>query len=96
MLTRNASTKAALERADAPQILHIANHGFFLEDQESKPSAENSADAADESTNPLLHSVWRWQIPTPNTVESAAAYLTALEASNLNLWGTKLVHALCV
>lgn len=29
MLTGAQATKSALERADAPQILHIATHGFF-------------------------------------------------------------------
>jgi hypothetical protein len=72
------ATKAALERADAPQILHIANHGFLLEDQESKPSAENSADAADESTNLFLRSGLALAGANSKHGEASGGILTAL------------------
>jgi len=78
LITGNAATKAALARADAPRILHIATHGFFL----------NPSGAVD---NPLLRS--GLALTGANLKHDAVGdgILTALEASNLNLWGTKLV-----
>lgn len=90
MLTGAQATKAALEHADAPQILHIATHGFFLEDQKNKSSADPS-DAAGESANPLLRSGLALAGANSKRVGVGGGILTALEASNLNLWGTKLV-----
>lgn len=90
MLTGAQATKAALERADAPQILHIATHGFFLEDQENNSSAD-SADAASEAANPLLRSGLALAGANSKRGGVSGGILTALEASNLNLWGTKLV-----
>lgn len=90
MLTGAQATKAALERADAPQILHIATHGFFLEDQGSKSSTEPS-DASGEPENPLLRSGLAFAGANSKRVGVSGGILTALEASNLNLWGTKLV-----
>ena len=63
----------------------------FLEDQESKPSAENSPDATDESANPLLRSGLALAGANSEHGGVSGGILTALEASNLNLWGTKLV-----
>lgn len=90
MLTGAQATKAALGQADAPQILHIATHGFFLEDQESKSSA-GSSDADSESANPLLRSGLALAGANSKRAGVSRGILTALEASNLNLWGTKLV-----
>jgi CHAT domain-containing protein len=76
VLTRTEASKAALGHAAAPRILHIATHGFFL---------QPSGSAA---TNPLLRS--GLALAGAN-VDKGTSVLTALEASNLNLWGTKLV-----
>jgi CHAT domain-containing protein/Tfp pilus assembly protein PilF/cell division protein FtsL len=74
--TGSQATKAALESANAPSILHIATHGFFLD-------AENSPNA-----NPLLRS----GLALAGANESEGdGILTALDALNLDLWGTKLV-----
>jgi len=37
LLTQRQATKAALKQVDGPQILHIATHGFFLENREGAP-----------------------------------------------------------
>ena len=72
------ATKASLQRVDAPFMLHIAAHGFFLADARSRPD------------NPLLRSGLAFAgANLPNAKNGAI--LTALEASSLNLWGTKLV-----
>ena len=91
LLTRGQATKAALGRLDAPSILHIASHGFFLRDAPtaSATSATARGTAAEVPiTNPLLRS--GLALAGAN-VDKSTSVLTALEASNLNLWGTKLV-----
>ncbi|HET9834510.1 MAG TPA: CHAT domain-containing tetratricopeptide repeat protein, partial [Vicinamibacterales bacterium] len=82
VLMRERATKSALLALESPRLLHIATHGFFLNDQKIP--------------NPLLRS--GLALSGANTHASARdhqtnsdAILTALEASNLNLWGTKLV-----
>ena len=76
LLTRSEASKAAVAHVDAPRILHIATHGFFLQ-----PSGNAAA-------NPLLRS--GLALAGAN-LDKGASVLTALEAANLNLWGTKLV-----
>src|SRR5207248_1429374 len=41
-LTREQATKAALKKLSGPSILHVATHGFFLQD-EQQAAAENRA-----------------------------------------------------
>jgi CHAT domain-containing protein/Tfp pilus assembly protein PilF len=43
VLTKTAATEAALKHIDSPQMLHIATHGFFL-DQHSSLQEETSGD----------------------------------------------------
>ena len=78
LLTGARATKAALAAVEAPSILHIATHGFFL-----APSA-----AID---NPLVRSGLALSGANLRRSDGEPGILTALEASNLNLWGTKLV-----
>jgi CHAT domain-containing protein len=76
VLAGRDATQSALKRADAPRILHIATHGFFL------PQSRAS--------NPLLRSGLALAGANRRGGD-AGGVLTALEASGLNLWGTKLV-----
>src|SRR5262249_50057244 len=72
------ATEAAVKAARAPKILHIATHGFFLSD----PSDENPllrAGLALEGANLRIGA------------EGEDGVLTALEASALDLQGTKLI-----
>ncbi len=80
LLTGPHATKATLQHAEAPRLLHIASHGFFLQDGERR-SVEN----------PLLRS--GLALAGANSARGARedGILTALEASGLNLWGTQLV-----
>jgi CHAT domain-containing protein len=80
LLTGSHATKATLQHAEAPSILHIASHGFFLQDGE-RGSAEN----------PLLRSGLALAGANAARGSQEDGILTALEASGLNLWGTKLV-----
>jgi CHAT domain-containing protein len=94
LLTGQHATKAALERIDGPGILHIATHGFFLQD--AAPAADGVNDtraigAAVKPENPLLRSGLALVGANLSKSGHDDGILTALEASSLNLWGTKLV-----
>ena len=96
------ATEAALKQVSGPRILHVATHGFFLPDI-PKANAESAGErglgiAASSETpgtheeNPLLRS--GLALAGVNQRQSGAGedgVLTALEASGLDLWGTKLV-----
>jgi CHAT domain-containing protein len=82
VFTAGEATEAAIKRINQPRILHIASHGFFLEDKKDEKSIEN----------PLLRSGLIFA--GANKRQSGAGedgVLTGLEAAGLNLWGTKLV-----
>jgi CHAT domain-containing protein len=78
VLTGPRASKDALTRAGAPSILHIASHGFFLTDSAT-------------IQNPLLRSGLALAGANLSPGATGGGILTALEASNLNLWGTRLV-----
>jgi len=96
-LTGTQATETALKQANAPEILHIATHGFFLEDENSlsdKSAASSSAKANVETENSLLRSGLALAGANRRGAANSGdddGILTALEASGLNLWGTKLV-----
>jgi CHAT domain-containing protein/Tfp pilus assembly protein PilF len=80
LLLGRRATKEALQHVDAPRVLHIASHGFFLQEP-----------AASRVENPLLRSGVALAGANLSRDARDDGILTALEASNLNLWGTKLV-----
>lgn len=94
VLSGKQATEASLKRVSAPRILHIATHGFFLTDTFSsnssgEPTRSISANAKIE--NPLLRSGLALAGANIHKSSGDDGVLTALEASGLNLWGTKLV-----
>jgi CHAT domain-containing protein len=100
VLTGQLATKAALKQVEAPRLLHIATHGFFLLDPENSTALESpktgvngtrTTSAGARLENPLLRSGLALAGANLNKGASDDGILTALEASNLNLWGTKLV-----
>jgi CHAT domain-containing protein/Tfp pilus assembly protein PilF len=98
LLTGEAATKAALKQTVAPRILHVATHGFFLQAPQTaagsvRPlAATRGSAAAAASDNPLLRSGLALAGANQRGATTADdGILTALEASGLNLWGTKLV-----
>jgi len=84
LLTGRRATKATLERVNAPAILHIASHGFFLAD-------DANGGGSVMAENPLLRS--GLALAGANLPGNARGdgILTALEAAGLDLWGTNLV-----
>jgi CHAT domain-containing protein len=73
------ATESAVKSVRAPRILHIATHGFFLQDESAA------------TDNPLLRSGLALAGANRSRKGSEDGILTALEAANLDLWGTKLV-----
>ncbi|HEX7840399.1 MAG TPA: CHAT domain-containing tetratricopeptide repeat protein, partial [Kofleriaceae bacterium] len=98
---RDRATETALKSVHGPKILHLATHGFFLPDK--PPPGDATGDAAsraapgaptvstEASENPLLRS--GLALAGANKLVSGEddGILTAMEATGLDLWGTKLV-----
>lgn len=92
------ATEKNLKNIQAPELIHIATHGYFLKDVETGGNAygitaENAFD------NPLLRSGLMLAgasktisgVSQPNLESNDNGILTAYEAMNLNLEGTSLV-----
>jgi CHAT domain-containing protein/Flp pilus assembly protein TadD len=99
VLTGARASVANLKQVKAPRILHIATHGFFLEDRQNGSMAapghvrgqEGSHGANLDLENPLLRAGLAFANANLKRTGKDNGILTALQASNLNLWGTKLV-----
>jgi len=84
-----------VKQVDAPEVLHIATHGFFLTNNSA--ASDNSATdtrsirANVKIENPLLRSGLALAGANLSKTGNDDGILTALEASGLSLWGTKLV-----
>jgi CHAT domain-containing protein/Tfp pilus assembly protein PilF len=101
VLTGSQATESALKQLRGPSILHIATHGFFLKrppDQkpiagdQRAPASINGLAVMTLSENPLLRS--GLALAGANQRDGGNGedgILTALEATGLDLWGTKLV-----
>ncbi len=87
------ATESAIKGVAAPRILHIATHGFFLQ---ATPAGDGrragpASSAEISSDNPLLRSGLALARANLHGEGDDDGILTALEATGLNLWGTKLV-----
>ncbi|HTM24277.1 MAG TPA: CHAT domain-containing tetratricopeptide repeat protein [Vicinamibacterales bacterium] len=93
VLTGLRASKTSLARPQAPSILHVASHAFFVPDEGTgtKTEAARSMTSIVQSPNPLLRSGIALAGANLPGHGSDAGILTALEASTLNLWGTRLV-----
>ncbi|HZH32001.1 MAG TPA: CHAT domain-containing protein [Pyrinomonadaceae bacterium] len=100
VLTQARATEAAVKGIRAPQVLHIATHGFFLDDQPQEAIADvrgiklggGSAQPAIRIENPLLRSGLALEGANQRRgADGEDGILTALEVAGLDLWGTKLV-----
>ncbi|GAB4208478.1 MAG: CHAT domain-containing protein [Coleofasciculaceae cyanobacterium] len=101
VLTGSMATENVIKQLQAPTILHIATHGFFLQDVPlvAPPdfgstilSGTRSATPKSAPTeNPLLRAGLALAGANPRKSGNEDGILTALEAAGLNLSGTKLV-----
>jgi len=92
LLSGDEATETSLKQVRSPAILHIATHGFFL--NSNAPTSQQSATARPSeplSENPLLRSGLAFAGANIRKSERDDGILTGLEASGLDLWGTKLV-----
>ncbi len=101
------ATRERLLRLPTPAILHLATHGFFLEDA-SAPTASRAvgyfgalgeAPSAPRLLDPLLRSglvlagdrALLADASNATAPQPGSTWVTALELAGLNLWGTELV-----
>jgi CHAT domain-containing protein len=93
LLTGAEATEAGLKQAAAPRLLHIATHGFFLTDEPpaTQTRGTRAISASAKIDNPLLRSGLALAGANLHKGSGDDGILTALEATGLNLWGTKLV-----
>lgn len=103
VVTRQQATEAFLKNVASPRILHIATHGFFLDAPKAEPVSASddtvrglgiglspTPNVAGE--NPLLRSgLVLAGVKQQASGAGEDGVLTALEAADLNLWGTRLV-----
>jgi CHAT domain-containing protein/Tfp pilus assembly protein PilF len=105
LLTKGQATKAALGQVRGPELLHVATHSFFLEDQQLTSAGERGAQALTNDPERALQRLERRGVRIESPLlrsglalaganehkEEDNGILTALEVTGLNLWGTKLV-----
>jgi CHAT domain-containing protein len=93
LLTGAEATEAGLKQVAAPRILHIATHGFFLTNElpATDTRGTRAISASAKIDNPLLRSGLALAGANLRSLNGGDGVLTALEATGLNLWGTKLV-----
>jgi CHAT domain-containing protein len=93
------ATKERLLHLPAPAILHLATHGFFLEDGTALPGSRaighsgalGEAPLPSRPMDPLLRSGLLFAGASAPQPSPGNALATALELAGLDLWGTQLV-----
>ncbi|HEX5170269.1 MAG TPA: CHAT domain-containing tetratricopeptide repeat protein [Cyclobacteriaceae bacterium] len=92
------ATEANIKNAKAPSVMHIATHGYFLQDATHHSGTAFGVNLENANDNALLRSglLFAGGAKTaagamPNLVSNDNGVLTAYEAMNLNLQGTDLV-----
>jgi CHAT domain-containing protein len=95
-LTGAAATESALQnlcRKQAPEVLHISTHGYFKVSGDTTKQLQDYLTQRGSAMNQagLLFAGANAGWDNPNLPESENGILTALEAGNLQLQGTRLV-----
>lgn len=100
IFTDERATASALLAVEAPAVLHVATHGFFLDDEDDSKGDtrdavivddEETEEPADAALDPLLRSALVMAGARAKTASGDDAIATALEVSSMNLRGTQLV-----
>ena len=94
--TDELATEKALKSIDYPRVLHIATHGFFVDENETSSTFKVGAATEYAKNNPLLRSGLLLTgasnfIQNNVRLDEENGILTAYEAANLNLDYTDLV-----
>jgi CHAT domain-containing protein len=92
IISGKQATEAVIKQLQAPSILHLATHGFFVPDQQDNMETPNMKSLRLE--NPLLRSglaLAGINNRTKALSNTNDGVLTALEVAGLNLRGTQLV-----
>ncbi|WP_240360439.1 CHAT domain-containing tetratricopeptide repeat protein [Pyxidicoccus caerfyrddinensis] len=95
------ATKERLLHLSTPGILHLATHGFFLDDAPAAPQSRavgtfgalGEDPLASRPPDPLLRSglLLAGEVASASSTPPDHALVTALELAGLDLWGTQLV-----
>ena len=100
LVVKTEATENTIKAVRRPSLLHVATHGYFLTDtpretpiDPTRSLSEKSVVNADQLRieNPLLRSWLFFAGANHGGGEDNDGIMTALEAAQLNLWGTKLV-----
>ena len=102
LLLGSAASESALLGLTAPGILHVATHGVFLQDEETRGALGGRSlyeGGPPPPKNPLLRSAlvlagaktFSEQGIDPTVPDRPDGLATALELAGMNLWGTQLV-----
>ncbi|MBD2606641.1 tetratricopeptide repeat protein [Scytonema hofmannii FACHB-248] len=94
IISGKLATEAAIKKVQAPSILHLATHGFFITDKEVADNFNQQLLETLKLENPLLRSALAFA-GINNRLQASLntndGILTALEVTGLNLRGTQLV-----
>lgn len=93
------ATEKSIKTIKAPTVVHIATHGYFLQDVQGAKGSVYGIDAENASNNPLLRSgliladskIAMTKAESVDISNEENGVLTAYEAMNLDLEGTDLV-----
>jgi tetratricopeptide (TPR) repeat protein len=92
LLVRAQATKTALVAARGPRVLHLATHGYFLEDPDLLRSGTGPTAEVVRVDNPLLRSGLAFAGANAHrSADGDDGVLSGLEAAALDLRGTRLV-----
>ena len=101
LYTGDRALKTSIQKVRGPRVVHIATHGFFLEDQRPPDKSGRDVRLNQAADDPMLRSGLFFAGANRTRAGAAPAagqvadqddgVLTAYEASQLNLQGTELV-----